>query len=92
MNDKKIAQGPQFTIPGWLLPHVAEAEGWGPVAGPETTCWVEGCGRPPVTWGLCKAHAKRARRAWHPSPSEIDRARQPQPERPSRIETRAQTR
>lgn len=72
------------SIPDWLAPHVAEVESWGPIATTAHECWVTGCDRPSQRSGLCRSHFVRARRAWHPAPSEADRARQPQPEPPSR--------
>ncbi len=66
---------PNHTIPSWLVPHVAEVESWGPVAGTRATCWVGGCEREASLWGLCQSHRKRAKRAWNPSPSEEERRR-----------------
>lgn len=74
-------------IPDWLAPHVAEVESWGPVAMVAKECWVDGCARPSERSGLCRTHFRRARRAWHPSPSEAERAREPEHERPSQQET-----
>lgn len=73
---------PQFTIPGWLRPHLAEVRAWGPVGGEDTSCWVEGCDRSPHLHGLCRRHYFRASDAW-----KRPRVRQPQQGRTPRLET-----
>jgi hypothetical protein len=70
-------------IPAWLAPHVAEVESWGPVAMVANECWVDGCARHSERSRLCHTRFRRARRAWHPSPSEGDRARKPEHVRPT---------
>ncbi|WP_295014734.1 hypothetical protein [uncultured Microbacterium sp.] len=62
MNDKSSI--PQFKIPEWLRPHVAEVRTWGPVGGEDTDCWVEGCTRSPHLHGLCRRHYFRASEKW----------------------------
>lgn len=61
-------------LPEWLAPHVKEVASWGaaPVA---RYCWVTGCSREAIMYGLCKTHYRRARRAWSPPPSEARYAR-----------------
>lgn len=71
MNDKKTKPAvPQFSLPEWLRPHLAEVRAWGPVSGEDSTCWVEGCERSPHLHGLCRRHYFRARRVWKPSADE----------------------
>lgn len=61
-------------LPVWLAPHVAEVASWG--AAPDARCcWVIGCLREAIMYGLCKTHYRRARRAWSPPPSEARYAR-----------------
>lgn len=62
MNDRSNI--PQFKIPEWLRPHVAEVRTWGPVDGDDTYCWVEGCTRSPHLHGLCRRHYFRASEKW----------------------------
>lgn len=57
------------TLPAWLVPHVAEVASWG-AAPAARCCWVTGCSREAIMYGLCKTHHRRARRAWSPPPSE----------------------
>ena len=55
---------PQFQIPDWLRPHVAEVRTWGQVEGDDTLCWVEGCTRSPHLHGICRRHYQRAEQRW----------------------------
>ncbi|MTE22659.1 hypothetical protein [Microbacterium sp. ZXX196] len=65
-NDSTIPDG----LPVWLAPHADEAAAWGPIDRPAPQCWVGGCERDARLLGLCKAHHRRAQRAWNPRPSE----------------------
>jgi len=84
MTDKKKQAVPQFTIPAWLLPHVAEVRAWGPVDGEDASCWVAGCQRSPHLHGLCRRHYFRAAGVW-----KRPRSRKTTPEPPSALETGA---
>lgn len=79
MNKNRNSQLPPSEVPpilpAWLLPHVAEVASWGP-APQGRGCWVVGCRRDAVMYGLCKTHHRRARRAWSPPPSESKYARE----------------
>lgn len=52
---------PQFQIPAWLAPHVAEVRSWSAVEGPNPTCHVTSCDRSVFALGLCYEHRHRFR-------------------------------
>jgi hypothetical protein len=58
---------PQFTIPPWLVPHVAEVRAWAAIRGPHPRCIVAACDRTAFSLGVCRDHYDnlrgRARRA-----------------------------
>ena len=56
MTETKNLPQPQFRIPEWLAPHVAEVRGWRAVSTPQKHCVVTVCDRVPVSLGLCKQH------------------------------------
>ena len=56
-------------LPHWLSSHVEEVAAW-PALPTARECWVRDCSRSSHLHGLCKVHHLRARRAWHPRPSE----------------------
>lgn len=47
---------PQFTIPPWLVPHVAEVRAWPAVRGPHPRCVVATCDRTAFSLGVCRDH------------------------------------
>ncbi|MCK8608880.1 hypothetical protein [Agromyces sp. C10] len=70
MNDDTIPAG----LPDWVADNLAEILSWGPA--PEgRECFIPGCRRDASLNGLCTPHRQRAKRAWHPSPSEENRRR-----------------
>lgn len=58
------ADAPVCALPEWLAPHADEVQNWGPIDGPDRTCWVGGCRRSPHLHGLCRGHYFRAYFAW----------------------------
>ena len=52
---------PQFVLPGWLLPHVAEVRTWPAVGTPEPQCLVAACDRTVHSLGICAQHYGRFR-------------------------------
>lgn len=55
------------TLPDWVREHSAEVRQWPAVATTaDPNCLVQVCGRSAFAIGLCKAHYKRARRAFGP--------------------------
>lgn len=50
------AKIPQFQIPLWLTPHVAEVRIWPAVKGDAPCCRVSACGRDVRSLGLCVRH------------------------------------
>lgn len=52
---------PQFTVPDWLVPHLAEVRAWPAVKGPHPRCTVAACERSAFTLGLCVQHRVRFR-------------------------------
>ena len=59
MNNKPAV--PQFQIPEWLRPHVAEVRAWPRPSTPRVLCKVDGCQRDRRALGLCGHHYDRAR-------------------------------
>lgn len=56
------------TLPDWVRAHAREVRKWAAVAADsDPSCLVEVCGRSAFAIGLCKAHYKRARRAFDPA-------------------------
>lgn len=49
-------QIPQFTVPAWLMPHVAEVRAWPAVRGADRRCAVPVCDRSAFSLGLCREH------------------------------------
>lgn len=47
---------PQFTIPAWLVPHVADVRAWPAIRGPHPRCIVAACGRTAFSLGVCRDH------------------------------------
>lgn len=52
---------PQFVIPAWLLPHVAEVRTWSEIGTPEPECLVTRCDRTVHSLGFCAQHYGRFR-------------------------------
>ncbi len=50
------AKVPQFTIPRWLAPHVAEVRAWSAVRGPNPRCLIAVCTHSGFSLGLCRDH------------------------------------
>lgn len=63
-HEKQLETSRQQVTPQWLAAHVDEVQGWGPVAGIDSDCWVDGCARSPHLHGLCRRHYFRAARRW----------------------------
>ncbi len=61
MNDKTTPAVPQYVIPAWLQPHVAEIREWPAPSTPRALCEVKGCKRDRRSLGLCGYHYCRAR-------------------------------
>lgn len=61
MKDKTEPTDPQYLIPEWLQPHVAEIREWRATWTPRTLCKVAGCQRDRRSLGLCSQHYLRAR-------------------------------
>ncbi|UXW85103.1 hypothetical protein NFX31_12875 [Microbacterium azadirachtae] len=56
-------------LPAWIADNLTEILTWGP-APQARGCFVPGCRRDAHVNGLCSSHRQRAKRAWHPAPSQ----------------------